>query len=144
LCSKGTTALHGTHYAAWDDVTQPLTAGRKMKYRSITISLLVLAGVACKSVSPAEGINLNEPAAVSVDNRGFSDMTVYVARDSQRQRLGLAQGNRVTVFTIPANMVGGATPLRFIADPIGSSRASVSEQITVSPGDTVVVMIPPG
>lgn len=114
-----------------------------MKNRSIAISLFVLAGLACKSMSPAEGIDLTEPAAVRVENRGFADMTVYIARNSQRQRLGLAPGNRVTVFMLPSNMVGGAAPLRFIADPIGSTRPSVSEQITVSPGDTVMVTIPP-
>jgi hypothetical protein len=41
-------------------------------------------------------------------------------------------------------MVSGLTPLRFIADPIGGRRASVSQEITVSPGDTVVMTIPPG
>jgi hypothetical protein len=35
------------------------------------------------------------------------------------------------------------TPLRFIADPIGGNRASVSQEITVVPGDTVVLTIPP-
>jgi hypothetical protein len=90
------------------------------------------------------GADMEEATAVKVDNRGFTDMTVYVARSSQRQRLGLAPGNSVTVFTLPRGVVAPATPLRFIADPIGSSRASVSEEITVSPGDTVMMVIPPG
>jgi hypothetical protein len=33
--------------------------------------------------------------------------------------------------------------LRFIADPIGGARPSVSEEITVAPGDSVVLTIPP-
>jgi len=40
-------------------------------------------------------------------------------------------------------LVSGLTPLRFVADPIGGNRASVSQEITVAPGDTVVLMIPP-
>jgi hypothetical protein len=36
------------------------------------------------------------------------------------------------------------TTLRFIADPIGSNRAGVSEEIMVTPGDSVVLTIPPG
>jgi hypothetical protein len=115
-----------------------------MRKRLVAVATLVLASGACKTTTPgAEGIDRYEPAAVRVDNRGFADMTVYVARSSQRQRLGLAPGNSVTVFTLPPSLVGGATPVRFIADPIGSPRASVSEEITVSPGDTVTVTIPP-
>jgi hypothetical protein len=89
------------------------------------------------------GSDLDYTTAVKVDNRAFTDMTVYFARSSQRQRLGLAPANSVTVFNLPRGVVTPATALRFIADPIGSSRASVSEEITVSPGDTVMMVIPP-
>ena len=57
--------------------------------------------------------------------------------------MGTALGNTKTNLTVPPGLVNGSTPLRFIADPIGSSRASVSEEIMVAPGDTVVLMIPP-
>ena len=39
--------------------------------------------------------------------------------------------------------VNGLTPLRFVTDPIGGNRASVSQEITVLPGDTVVLTVPP-
>ena len=116
-----------------------------MKNRSVALALFFLSIVACSTMAPGPGgIELDDATAVKVDNRGYTDMTVYVARGSQRQRLGLAPGNSVTVFTLPRNLVSPAAPLRFIADPIGSSRASVSEEITVSPGDTVMMIIPPG
>ena len=87
-----------------------------------------------------------EPAQVTrlrVQNQAFLDMTIYLYRGSQRMRLGVANGNSTTRFTIPSSMIFGATPLRFQADPIGSNRASISEEITVSPGDEVTLMIPP-
>jgi hypothetical protein len=86
-----------------------------------------------------------EPATIQVINQGFPDMTIYVlSSGGQRLRLGLSNGNSTATFVIPRAMVnGGATPLRFIADPIGGSRASVGEQITVSPGDQVQLTIPP-
>ena len=116
-----------------------------MKNRSIALALFLVSMAACSTMAPGTGgIDLDEATAVKVDNRGFTDMTVYVARSSQRQRLGLAPGNSVTVFNLPRGLVAPATPLRFIADPIGSSRPSVSEEITVSPGDTVTIIIPPG
>jgi hypothetical protein len=52
-------------------------------------------------------------------------------------------GNQTQRLTLPHNMVFGATPLRFMADPIGSSRTSQSFEITVSPGDEVTLTIPP-
>ena len=70
-------------------------------------------------------------------------MNVYAARSAQRVRLGTATGNSKTNFTVPSTLVNGLTPLRFIADPIGGTRASVSQEITVAPGDTVVLTIPP-
>lgn len=83
------------------------------------------------------------PETAQVDTQGFLDMTVFAARSSQRVRLGTATGNSKTNFTVPASLASSLTPLRFIADPIGSNRASVSQEITVAPGDTVVLTIPP-
>lgn len=115
-----------------------------MKSRLIALALLSLSIMACSTVAPGTGgIDLEEATAIQVDNRGFIDMTVYVARSTARQRLGVAAGTRVTTFRLPRSLVGPATPLRFIADPIGSSRTSVSDEISVSPGDTVVMVIPP-
>jgi hypothetical protein len=115
-----------------------------MKIRSIVFAFLAFAIAACNAFSRGSGTyNPNEPAVVQVDNQGFLDMTVYAARSAQRVRLGSAAGNRKTNFTIPQTLISGLTPLRFVADPIGGRRASVSEEITVAPGDTVVLTIPP-
>jgi hypothetical protein len=85
-----------------------------------------------------------ERTVVRVENQGFSDMTIYVLRGgTQRIRLGLANGNRTSVFEIPRYLVSFPTSLRFIADPIGSNRTPVSDEIAVNPGDEVVLTIPP-
>jgi hypothetical protein len=94
-------------------------------------------------VGTGSGAGQNEPTAVRVDNQGFTDMTVYAVRSSQRVRLGLVPGHAVKTFDVPPGLVSGLTTLRFVADPIGSTRPSVSEEITVAPGDTVMMMIPP-
>jgi len=39
--------------------------------------------------------------------------------------------------------VNPGLPIRFQADPIGSSRTPFSQEISVSPGDTLVLRIPP-
>jgi hypothetical protein len=115
-----------------------------MKIPTIAFALLLLGATACKTLSHGSStFDQNQPSVLQVDNQGFLDMTVYAARSSQRVRLGIATGNNKTSFTIPSSLVSGLTSLRFIADPIGGSRASVSQEITVAPGDTVVLTIPP-
>ncbi len=80
---------------------------------------------------------------VQVQNQGFSDMVVYAVNGAQRIRLGLVNGNSTQTFTIPRHLVRGAGPIRFLADPIGGNRTPVSEELTVQPGDTVTLTIPP-
>jgi hypothetical protein len=115
-----------------------------MKLPTIAFALLVLGATACKTFSHGSGAaDQNQPTVLQVDNQGFLDMNVYASRSGQRVRLGTATGNNKTNFIVPRSLVSGLTSLRFIADPIGGSRASVSQEITVTPGDTVVLTIPP-
>lgn len=81
---------------------------------------------------------------IKVDNRAYLDMTIYVMRSGERIRLGYATGASSSTFVIPSDIVQSPTPLRFVADPVGSSRAEISEEINVSPGDQVMMEIPPG
>jgi hypothetical protein len=104
---------------------------------------VVLAGTSCRRGSTKQSAEMDAPTMLRVDNRAFNDMTIYVLRASQRIRLGVAPGNSTARFQIPSYVIFGATPLRFLADPIGASRTPVSEEITVQPGDEVVLMIPP-
>jgi hypothetical protein len=106
-------------------------------------SLALVSGCSLNKQNSDEMAEPVPPTRLRVENQAFLDMTIYVYRSSQRIRLGSATGNTVTRLTIPANLIFGATPLRFQADPIGSSRAPISSEITVSPGDEVVLTIPP-
>jgi len=105
-------------------------------------ALLVCAVAGCTSTQRNEVNEIDRRTTVTVDNQSFSDMTVYASR-GQRIRLGTARGKSKTVLTIPSSLVAGTATLQFIADPIGGSRQSVSEEIQVSEGDDVGLMIPP-
>jgi hypothetical protein len=105
-------------------------------------AVLVLFAAACSSKSKAAR-PMDPPTYVSVENQSFSDMNVYVLRNSQRIRLGTVTGNTTRQLQIPANMVFGATTLAFLADPIGGTRTPISQEITVQPGDVVRLVIPP-
>lgn len=112
--------------------------------RRISAVAAVLAVVlsACTAVktAPATG---QPQTTIKVENRGYLDMTIYVMRGAERVRLGQATGASSSTFVIPPDVVQTVTPLRFVADPVGSARAEISEQINVRPGDQVVMEIPP-
>lgn len=115
----------------------------QMKTRLIAFAFLLAGIPGCNVYRHSSDTVQNQPTVVQVDNQGFLDMTVYAARSSERIRLGIATGNSKTNFNIPSVLMSGLTPLHFVADPIGGRRASVSQEITVAPGDTVVLTIPP-
>ncbi len=111
------------------------------------IKLLLVAALcsvapACATPAGRAAATEREATTVLVQNQALLDMTVYILRGSERIRLGTATGLRDTRFTIPQGIVFGATSLRFLADPIGSNRTPVSEEITVQEGEEIVLRIP--
>ena len=79
---------------------------------------------------------------VRVENQNFLDMNIFVMNGSQRIRLGTVSGVTTRVLTIPSNLIFGSASLRFMADPVGSTRAPISQEITVRAGDEVLLTIP--
>ena len=104
-------------------------------------------GAAVVAACYGKGKNAPDPVArttVLVVNQGFLDRNIYVMRSSERVRLGTVSGNSTQVLTIPSSIVQTIMTLRFVADPIGGRSPSATEEISVSPGDQVVLTIPPG
>lgn len=107
---------------------------------------LSLAGclAAMSGCLPASMRNAPSPAPVvlSVENEGFNDLVIFVtAAEGERQRLGIAHAIATTNFVIPQRFVTGGPNLRFLADDITGSRPEVSRRTSVSPGDTVMMVI---
>lgn len=120
----------------------------RLKSTAVIFALACLGTSACTHTQSGRAGAPAAPAVtkLEVDNQGFLDMDVYVVREGgARQRLGTATGNAKTTLKIPESVMRiGATQLKFVADPIGGRRASVSSSIIVNPGDIVTLMIPPG
>lgn len=105
---------------------------------------LLLAAVACSTRPPGKAAPQN-PAVLEVQNDATMDMTIYAwGRGQSRNRLGTAPAHQRSWFTIPQELIFGLTPLQFQADPVGAGSLPISQEITVAPGDTVVMTIPPG
>ncbi|MGH8637281.1 MAG: hypothetical protein ACREUZ_09130 [Burkholderiales bacterium] len=103
----------------------------------LSIGVVVFAA-ACASRG---GVATREGAVLVVDNRAFSDMTIYAVEGTTRRRLGFAPGNTRTEIQLPATLVN--RDLQLLADPVGSSRTSVSNRIYVQAGGSVTLTIPP-
>jgi hypothetical protein len=112
----------------------------KTSRRVFLTSALLILSTCMYSKGPQQP---EQPTTLRVDNQSLLDMTIYAIRGSQRVRLGIAGGLRVTTLTIPSSLVFGVTSMRFLADPIGSNRTPISEEITVAAGDEIGLLIPP-
>jgi len=109
----------------------------------LAVLLLALATAACGS-GKRQGIRSPELATIlRVENQTTLDMTIYAMRSDQRIRLGTAYALGSTTFQIPRHLVFGVGRLRFLADPIGSDRTELSEEIAFAPGDEIIMTIPP-
>ena len=52
-------------------------------------------------------------------------ITAVALVNGARTRLGIADGNKTTVLTIPDYLINGTTFMRFVADPIGGNRITL-------------------
>jgi hypothetical protein len=124
-----------------------------MRLKPLTLVLALGCLGAVSACTRSSSTNAGAPAApvpvttLEVTNQDFLDMDIYVisAPIGTRLRLGTARGNTTTKLTIPEGvLLSGGTPLKFLADPVGRTRTSVSSSIVVNRGDIVTLRIPPG
>jgi len=109
------------------------------------VALLATVAACSHTARPGRDDNGPQPETrVRVENQAFLDMNVYVISDGGgRQRLGTVTGNTSQEFVIPAYIIGPANSVRFLVEPIGSNRAPISNSLSVQPGQTVTLTIPP-
>lgn len=111
---------------------------------TLALALAAAAPVtACARGKVPEAPSPETAATLRVENRSFADMVIYlVSSGGMRQRLGMVTGNSTARFTLPGTATSFGN-VRFLADPIGSRRTPISEEIAVHGGDEVVLEIPP-
>jgi hypothetical protein len=112
------------------------------KFRVVALLAGLSVSAAAGCVRPGKTIP-DAPTYLRVENQALSDATVYVWESSARRRLGRVGSLSNVTLLIPSSMVFGATPLRFQLDFLAGNRTPLTESITVVPGDTVILQIPP-
>lgn len=110
---------------------------KRRLFLGLAVAGLIVACATTKNVRSDQ-----PPTILEVDNQSNLDMNIYVYRGSERVRLGTAGGLSTSHLKIQPDLIFGPTALRFLADPIGGNRLPITEEITVSPGDTVQMRIP--
>lgn len=118
-------------------------------HRSLVLSAALLGGalpavMGChhKKQQPEGGFESVwfEPDAVvplQVENHHWSDVTIYVERDGQMQRIGTATATSNSVINFPARLLAPGGLFRLIADPVGSRGVLRTELLSVHPGQTI-------
>lgn len=107
---------------------------------------LAAALVACggtSQIEEPEPASRLAPAVVRVENLSYADFNIFVFRNQSRQRLGRSTANTTQSFRIPAELMTGQPRITIGADPIGRQVIGITREITVQPGDTVFLVIPP-
>lgn len=114
---------------------------RALKTAAIIAALSLTSAAGC--VNRTKPGPEEMPTFLRVENQALSDATVYVWQNSSRLRLGRVSSLSTATMRIPSSQIFGPTPLRFQLDFLAGPRTPLTEQITVTPGDTVVLQVPP-
>ena len=114
--------------------------------------VVVPLGIACQSHSQsASNTSATTPAPVSeiraadseavvslqIANHNWSDIVIYVLRDGQPSRIGVATAASSTSFLLPRRMFGQAGEIQFWGRPIGAAGNAYSENVIVQPGQWI-------
>ena len=109
----------------------------------------VRTGVAVQSVADVDAllqaVGLNDAevitaevawitTTVSVTNRNWSDVRVFLQRASSRFRLGTVTSNRTTRFEIPPGQLAEGGSVRVVAEVIGTFERIATDEVRVQSG----------
>ncbi|HYT05465.1 MAG TPA: hypothetical protein VEM13_11365 [Gemmatimonadales bacterium] len=115
-----------------------------MRTASRAAPVLVLAAVAWGCHRPAAApLNPQAEVAVTVDNQNYLDMDVFLIRGGQRIRIGMVPGISSRMLMLRSELIGYGTEVQFELHPIGGRGNTISETVTVRPGDVIQLTIPP-
>ncbi len=104
-------------------------------------TLFLIAGLLSGCASAGGGASGEAEAGsvtVEVTNYNWAVVHAYVLASGQRYSLGLVTTTSTESFPLPRGALAARRALVFLAVPIGSPVAYVSDEILVAPGDTVV------
>lgn len=79
----------------------------------------------------------DNPVTLEVENRAWATMHVYVVSGGQWESLGQVTSQTTDSYELSSTIMGTSDEIRLAADPVGSTRAYLSDPVLVRPGDRV-------
>jgi hypothetical protein len=113
--------------------------------------LFVLAGIGIAAVTGCSRNTVDtnlppeESTSIRVENENISDMRISIRRapSGAAYRLGTARGAQTTSLTVPRSIITGVNEVTFEITPLTGGARTFTRTITISPGDTILLRIPP-
>lgn len=111
--------------------------------RTLIAVTLALALTACGASGRRAGGDTaprpdRTPVTVNVRNLAWTSIHVYAISGAAWQSLGVLTSQGEETYEIPPGVIGARREIRLAADPVGSSRAYISDPIHVEDGDRVM------
>lgn len=90
-----------------------------------------------RHVETDPSIDRNTPVELTVNNRHWLDVIIYVTHDGETTRVGTVTAASTAVFTLAPWMMGQSRAIRLIGDPVGEGGYIGTETLTIQPGQVI-------
>lgn len=115
---------------------------RPCSRRAVLLLPLLLLAPACHHAAPdPESAVLpadpNADIPLEIANHNWLDVIIYVVRDGQASRVGIANASSSASFSLPARLLGQGREIRLWGHPIGGTGGTLTESVVVQPGQWI-------
>jgi len=115
---------------------------RPCSHRAALLLPLFLAATACRHAAPeprsaVAPADPNADVPLEIDNHNWLDVIIYVVRDGQASRVGIANASSSASFSLPVRMLGQGREIRLWGHPIGGTGGTLTESVVVQPGQWI-------
>lgn len=113
----------------------------------ISLVVLLLAFAAAPSLGACfrgrpQGVTIDDTITIEVENRNYLDVVIYALQGSSRIRIGQVTGTSHNSFDVSLRKIStGGGDVRFLADPVGSSRTWTTETLHLAGGQVVELYV---
>jgi hypothetical protein len=112
-----------------------------LAWRRTSSLLLTVATVSlgCSHASRVGGTppDPDQDVPLEIANPNWLDVIIYVVRDGQPVRVGIANASSSASFTLPARLLGQGHEIRLWGRPIGGKGGTLTETVVVQPGQWI-------
>lgn len=99
-----------------------------------------LSGIACHQAAAGHAHPVPEGSPdipLEIANHNWLDVIIYVIRDGQPVRVGIANASSSASFTLPARLLSQGHEIRLWGHPIGGRGGTLTESVVVQPGQWI-------